>query len=115
VTGLFVRLYLDEDVSVLIKQLLASRGFDVLTAQEAGSLGAADAEQLAFATAHDRAIVTHNHGDFEALAADYLASSRHHAGIIIAYRRRPNEIAQRLIAILDDVTADEMRNQVRYI
>jgi hypothetical protein len=39
VNHLFIRLYLDEDVSVVIKQLLASRGYDVLTTQEATKLG----------------------------------------------------------------------------
>ena len=112
---LFVRLYLDEDVSVLIKQLLSSRGYDLLTTQEANHIGASDAEQLRFAAEQGRAIVTHNHGDFEALAAEYVAAGLQHDGIIIAYRRRPNELAARLLIILDSMTADEMRDQVRYI
>jgi hypothetical protein len=113
--GLFVRLYLDEDVSVLIQRLLTSRGYDVTTTNEASLLGASDAEQLAHATGEGRAIVTHNHGDFETLAATYLVSGRHHAGIIIATRRRPSEIAARLLVILDDTTSDEMHDMIRYI
>lgn len=112
---LFVRLYLDEDVSVLTKKLLTSRGYDILTAQEARQLGISDAQQLAFAAAQARAIVTHNHGDFEVLATKYIDSAQHHAGIIIAYRRKPQEIVGRLLVILENVTADEMRDQVRYI
>jgi hypothetical protein len=115
VSHLFVRLYLDEDVSVLIKQLLASRGYDVITTLEASRTGASDAEQLSFAAEQGRAIVTHNHGDYEALASDYLACARDHSGIIIAHRRRPNAVAGRLLFILDRVAADEMRNQVLYI
>ena len=112
---LFVRLYLDEDVSVLIKQLLASRGYDVLTTQEAAMIAAPDPEQLQFASEQGRAIVTHNHGDFEALATEYIADGHHHSGIIIAYRRKPNEIASRLLKILENVTVDEMRDQLRYV
>jgi hypothetical protein len=38
-----------------------------------------------------------------------------HYGVIIAVRRSPQEIAQRLLKILNQVTSDEMQNQVRYI
>jgi hypothetical protein len=38
-----------------------------------------------------------------------------HYGIIFAVRRPPQEIARRLLVILNQVTADEMENQVRYI
>jgi hypothetical protein len=38
-----------------------------------------------------------------------------HYGVIFAVRRSPQEIAQRLLVILNQVTADEMQNQVRYI
>jgi hypothetical protein len=60
-------------------------------------------------------LFTHNRADFEQLAADCLAQSRPHGGIIIAVRRRPHEIASRLLKILNHVTAEEMRDQVRYI
>jgi len=64
VSGLFIRLYLDEDVNVLVADLLSARGFDALTVRDAGQLQASD-------------------------------------------------IAQRLLSILNQVTADEMENQVR--
>jgi predicted nuclease of predicted toxin-antitoxin system len=115
VNGLFIRLYLDEDISVVLRQLLTSRGYDAQTTGEAGRLGTSDADQLAFATEHGRAVFTHNHGDFENLATAYIATSRHHAGIIIASRRKPNEMAARLLMILDSVTAEEMRDQLLYI
>ncbi len=35
-----------------------------------------------------------------------------HYGVIFAVRRSPQEIAQRLLAILNQVTAEEMQNQV---
>ncbi|HSI36034.1 MAG: hypothetical protein ACAI43_22525 [Phycisphaerae bacterium] len=61
------------------------------------------------------ALLTHNRADFEALAADYLSTGRSHPGIIIAVRRTPQEIARRVLGILNDVTADEMVDQVRYV
>ena len=45
----------------------------------------------------------------------YFDLGRIHYGVIFAVRRPPQEIAQRLLAIINHVTADEMQNQVRYI
>jgi hypothetical protein len=63
----FIDLYTDEDVDVLVADLLRGRGFDVFTTREAQQLGRNDAAQLAYATAGQRAFVTHNRVDFEAL------------------------------------------------
>ena len=59
--------------------------------------------------------MTHNRGDFEELHRQYIAASRNHGGIIIAVRRRPYEIGDRLLQLLNLITADEMRNQLLYI
>jgi len=45
---LFVDLYLDEDVDVLIGDLVQARGFSVLTTRDAGNLHVEDEEQLRF-------------------------------------------------------------------
>jgi predicted nuclease of predicted toxin-antitoxin system len=106
---------LDEDVNVLVADLLNARGFDALNVRDAGQLQASDAEQLAYAVSHKRALVTHNRGDFEELIQIYFDRSQKYYGVILAVRRSPQEIAQRLLAILNQITADEMENQVRYI
>ena len=114
-SSVFIRLYLDEDVNVLVADLLNARGFDALTVRDAGQLQASDAEQLAYAVNHQRALVTHNRRDFEELVQTYFDRDQKHYGVILAVRRSPQEIAQRLLVILNQVTADEMENQVRYI
>ncbi|HKI05090.1 MAG TPA: DUF5615 family PIN-like protein [Thermoanaerobaculia bacterium] len=114
-SSLFIELYLDEDVDVLVADLLRARGFVAVTTLEAGRLRATDADQLAFAADQRNAFLTHNRADFEALARGYFAEGRSHNGIIIAVRRPPHEIVRRLLAILNQVTADEMRDQTRYI
>ncbi|WIG60187.1 MAG: hypothetical protein OJF49_002935 [Ktedonobacterales bacterium] len=113
--GLFIELYLDEDVDVLVAELLKARGFAVVTTREAGQLGQSDVSQLAYAVANSNTLLTHNRADFEALARSYFERGQEHAGIIIAVRHSPHEIARRLLLILNAVTADEMRNIVRYI
>ncbi|MEH1910803.1 MAG: hypothetical protein V7L05_07800 [Nostoc sp.] len=60
-------------------------------------------------------LLTHNHVDFEILAQAYFVASQEHSGIILAFRRPPQEILQRLLIILNQVTVDEMKNQLRYI
>ncbi len=112
---LFISLYLDEDVSVLIARLLRSRALAVLTTTEAGQRCKTDAEQLAFATDRQMAILTHNHADFEELARQYASAGQTHCGIIVAVRRSPYEIVRRLLVLIDQVTADEMDNQLLYI
>jgi len=112
---LFIDLYLDEDVNVLLADLIRARGFRAMTTQEAHKIGCTDAEQLAFAASQRRTLLTHNRVDFEALARSYFEHQKSHSGIIIAVRRHPRELAERILLLLNLYTADEMENQLRYI
>jgi hypothetical protein len=115
VNRLFVELYLDEDVDVLVADLVRPRGFQVTTTQGAGRVSSDDADQLAYAVNLQAAMFTHNRSDYEALAEDYFAAGRTHFGIIIAVHRRPYDLSRRLLSVLDQMTADEMQNQLVYI
>jgi predicted nuclease of predicted toxin-antitoxin system len=114
-TDIFIHVYLDEDVDVLVASLLRSRGFEATTAHQAGQLGKTDAEQLEYAVSQRAAILTHNRTDFEDLAREYFEQEKLHYGIIIAVRNSYQEIVQRLLTILNSTTADEMENQLLYI
>jgi len=70
---------------------------------------------MACAVSRQETLLTHNRADFEALARTYLATGQSHHGIIIATRYPPYEIVRRLLLILNQVTADEMQDQLRYI
>jgi len=112
---LFIELCLDECVDMLVADLIRARGFSVPTTREAGRLHAHDDEQLAFAISQQKTLLTHNRADFEALHHSFLAAGNTHYGIILAVRHPPYELSQRLMRILNQVTADEMVDQVRYI
>jgi predicted nuclease of predicted toxin-antitoxin system len=112
---LFIELYLDEDVDVLVADLLRARGFSVVTTRDAGNLHAHDDVQLAFAVQERRTLLTHNRVDFERLHQAALLAGQHHFGIIIAVRHPAHEIVRRLLLILNHMTADEMEDQLRYI
>ena len=64
---------------------------------------------------YQKTLVTHNRADFEKLVQEYFNLNQTHYGVIIAVRRPPQKIARRLLKIVNHVTAEEMRNQVRYI
>jgi hypothetical protein len=102
-------------VRVLVAELLRARGFVATTSREAGQLGKSDAEQLSYAVTQGMALLTHNRADFEALAEAYRNSGQTHNGIIVAVRNPPHEMIRRLLLVLNQVTADEMQDQVRYI
>lgn|SRR5262249_22786306 len=76
------RLFADEDVPQAAVDHLRALGHDVLTADDAVRKGAADADNLAFAAADGRAVVTHNRRHF--LRLHRLDDD--HAGIIICTR-----------------------------
>ena len=113
--SLFIRLLLDEDVDVLVALLVRARQFEVTTVRDEGRRSLSDEEQLRYATDHGLTLVTHNRVDFVALHLARLEKGKGHAGIIIAGRRSPYELASRLLSILDRVTADEMKNNLIYI
>lgn len=112
---LFIELFLDEDVSTLVADLIRARGFAITTTPEAGQGGRSDEEQLNYAVSRRATLVTHNRADFEFLARQYFNSGSKHYGIIIAVQRPAHEIARRLLVILDQVTADEVEDQIRYV
>ena len=114
-SDLFIRLFLDEDVDVLVADLIKARGFAAFTTTGEGRKGVSDAAQMAYASANGLTLLTHNRVDFEALAQEYFAAGQNHYGVIIAVRRSPQELAQRALIMLNRVTVDEMVNQVRYI
>lgn len=53
-----IRFYFDEHIATLVTIGLRQRGVDVLTADEAGRSGIPDPDQLAFAAAEERVMVT---------------------------------------------------------
>jgi predicted nuclease of predicted toxin-antitoxin system len=115
VSKFFIEIYLDENVHALIAKIIRSHGFKATTTHDAGRKGASDAEQLEYANEQGFVILTHDRTDFEKLAAEYFVSGKNHCGIIIIADNPPQEIARRMLSILNDFTADEMKNQIIYI
>ena len=111
----FIEIYLDENVHVLIAKIIRSHGFKAITTHDVGRKGASDTDQLEYANEQGFVILTLDRTDFEELAAEYFVSGRNHSGIIIIADNSPQEIARRMLSLLNDFTADEMKNQIIYI
>jgi len=108
-------LYLDEDVSVVLGAILLARGFNVLTARDAQQLGRTDVEQLAVAAAANRVLLTHNRVDFEQLHQEWVETGKTHAGIVVARRRYPSEIATRVGRLLARLPHSDFSCQLLYV
>lgn len=115
---LFISLYIDEDVPTLLAVLLRARGFDASSVAEWETWGNTDEEQLVLATERGHALLTFNRDDFIALARAWSQEGREHAGILISQQyglKGIGELVRQVSKLLDDVTAEEMWNTVRYL
>lgn len=104
--------HLDENVDGAIAEGLKRKGVDVTTTPEAGLLGATDEEQVAFARAQRRIILTHD--------ADFLRLHKagvEHAGIVYMRQgqRSIGEILRGLIKIWESQTPETMCQHVEFV
>jgi predicted nuclease of predicted toxin-antitoxin system len=109
--ALFIRLYFDRHIMTRLAVDLRGRGYDVLTTEEAGKDTATDEEQLAFATAEGRAILTFNIRDFAPLHEAWQAAGRAQAGVIVSRQLGSREyglLLPRMLRLLNHFTAEEM-------
>lgn len=106
-----IRFYMDQHIPLAVTLGLRQRGVDVLTAQQAGRCGLQDADQLQFATAEERVVMTFD--------PDYLAlhAGVQHAGITWcrATKYTTSQLLQSLLLVHAVLSRDEMRNHVEYL
>ena len=116
--ALFVRLYFDRHIMARLANDLRSRGYDVLTTEEAGLDTASDEEQLAFATGKRRAILTFNIRDFAPLHTRWLAAGQSHAGIVVSRQLGSREyglLLRRMLRLLNHLTAEELASNIVHL
>jgi predicted nuclease of predicted toxin-antitoxin system len=79
-----VRYLLDEDVPPTVGAGLRPRGLDAVSVYDVGWAGLriSDADQLEYAAAEGRVLVSYNRDDFLALDRAWRAAGREHAGIL---------------------------------
>jgi predicted nuclease of predicted toxin-antitoxin system len=81
-----IGLYADENFELPVIKKLRAKGYDILTALEAGNAnqGIPDEEVLAFAIQEHRAVITLNYNDFKNLHK----RDKNHCGIVICISTR---------------------------
>ena len=83
--------YLDADVHPIVARILRGRGFDALSANEAGHRYASDGEQLDFAVA--------------------AQEGRDHCGIVVSDQLEVGELVRRMTKVLGSYSASDMINR----
>ncbi len=112
IEGLSARLLLDEDVDLSLAAALRRFGYDAVHVNELERRALEDEEQLRFAAAERRVLVTHNRQHFVLLADRWWKQDIHHWGIVYARRAPVSELLRRLLAPLDSMTGEELRDLV---
>jgi uncharacterized protein with PIN domain len=107
-----VRFHLDEHIHRAIARRLRRDGFDVTTSHEAGLLGHEDQDQLAFAAAEGRVLVTHDHHFTERAAA-----RTKHSGICYCHPEKYSigELLHNLLIVGICATAEEMEGRLYFL
>lgn len=82
-----MRLLLNEQINPHAAVVLRARGCDVATADDLGTRGATDEEQLSAAVRNRRTLVTYNIGDFAVLAVEWARKGLTHWGIVLVGER----------------------------
>jgi len=109
------KLFIDEDVHDKLAGILRSYGIDAISARESGRKGLSDKEQLNYAISQKRALFSFNIADYEKLAIEFFHDKKEHFGIILSPQRGFSDTLQRLLKLLQNVNANQIKNQVRYI
>lgn len=111
-----VKIYTDESVPVTVAAGLQRRHVMAVSARDMGNLGLTDEEQLAFATARQMAIFTHD-TDFLRLAAVRSESGHEHWGIIYVHQDRVSigDCIHRLKEIADLLEPEDLHNHIEFL
>lgn len=111
-----IRLYVDEDTQRhALVQAVRARGYDLITTLEARRLSQSDANQLAYATAEGRTILTFNSRDFVKLHRQYLIQGKSHSGIIVSNQLETGLLIRRLLRLLQSRSAEDMANWLEFL
>ncbi len=97
-----MKLYLDEDISPRVSELLRKKGVNAVSAHEKDMKGASDEEQLLAAVNEERVMVTRNRNDFITLTVRFFQDLKPHFGLIIVPHSIPGSNFNLLANLLSE-------------
>ena len=106
-----IRFHLDESMPSAVAVGLRKRDRDATTSKDAGLIAATDDEQLVFATAQSRVLLTRD-SDFLVLASQ---STRHTGIIYWTEKRTLGQFIKDLDSLCFDSTSEEMADRVWFL
>lgn len=109
-----MKLYLDEDISPKVSAILRKKGIDAVSVHETGMLEASDEQQLSFAAADGRTMVTRNRDDFITLTVQFFEALKPHKGLIIVPHSIPGNEFGKLATLLAKLSKDYPRGLEPY-
>ena len=101
-----MKLYLDEDISPKVSVILRKKGLDAVSAHETDMLEASDEEQLSFAAAEGRVMVTRNRDDFITLTVQFFDDLKPHRGLLIIPYTIPGSEFSKLATLLVKISKE---------
>jgi hypothetical protein len=116
--GRGIALFTDELIDPALAIALRERGYDAISCHEAGRSNQriSDRDQLLYAAAADRAILTNNARDFIPVDIRWKRQGRSHAGIIVYAGVPPfASLLHRVIRHLDTVTPEMQHDTVPWL
>jgi hypothetical protein len=109
------RFFTDEDVYGGVAEQLRASGFDAVSTPEAGRLGESDESQLDWASKENRVLVTFNVADFARLHHAWMASARHHSGVIVSSQRPIGDLLRRLNNLARALESQVMKDRLEFL
>lgn len=95
-----IKLYLDEDVPLLLAPSLRHRDFDAVHTNEVNRKGSSDKDQFDYASRNNQAILTHDIRDYILLYHEYQKQGIKHSGIILSDQIEFRELLRRTLKFL---------------
>lgn len=105
---------LDEDLNPVIAEVGRGIGLDVVSVHEIGRRGLGDRQQLAFAAAEGRVLVTRNRDDFIGLTVSFYQSGEGHPGLVVVPWSLPNKEPERIAHALKRWQEQRTAGEVAY-
>ncbi|MBI5354506.1 MAG: DUF5615 family PIN-like protein [Chloroflexi bacterium] len=109
------KLLLDEHIWAYLAKLLRGQGFDVIHVNEVDMVATPDEKIMEYAVGEHRAVVTFNIKDFVPLAIQYYEDGKEHYGVVVSKELSRSELQKRVTKLLENVTAEELINGIRYL
>ncbi len=95
-----MRFLLDEDLAPAIAEIARGRGLDVVSVHEVDRRQYTDEEQLRYAAAQGRVLITRNRDDFIRLTVACFHAAAPHPGVLIVPWSLPNRKPEQVVRAL---------------